>query len=75
MAFGRSPKGTQASSSSKGKRSVSPPTGTPPEGPAKMTQASSLGTPPVSSPKPSSTPPPPPPAKEEKVNRLEKENA
>ncbi|KAL0361255.1 UNVERIFIED_CONTAM: hypothetical protein Sradi_3810000 [Sesamum radiatum] len=38
---------------------MSPPTGTPPEGPAKRTRASSLGTPLLSSPKPSVTPPPP----------------
>ncbi|KAL0444714.1 UNVERIFIED_CONTAM: hypothetical protein Slati_2194100 [Sesamum latifolium] len=55
---GRSPKRTPASSSSKGKRPMSHPTGTPPEGPAKRTRASSLGTPPVSSSKPSVTPPP-----------------
>ncbi|KAL0445088.1 UNVERIFIED_CONTAM: hypothetical protein Slati_2231500, partial [Sesamum latifolium] len=55
----RSPKGTPASSGSKGKRPMSPPTGTPTEGPAKRTRASSLGTPPISSSKPSATPPPP----------------
>ncbi|KAL0421053.1 UNVERIFIED_CONTAM: hypothetical protein Slati_3128200 [Sesamum latifolium] len=46
---------------------MSHPTGMPNEGPAKRTRASSLGTPPISSSKPSVTPPPPPPStKEEK---------
>ncbi|KAL0433818.1 UNVERIFIED_CONTAM: hypothetical protein Slati_2716100 [Sesamum latifolium] len=62
----RSPKGTPASSSSNGKRPMSPPAGVPSKGPVKRTRASSLGTPPTGSSKPSSTPPPPPPTKEEK---------
>ncbi|KAL0439396.1 UNVERIFIED_CONTAM: hypothetical protein Slati_2422600 [Sesamum latifolium] len=62
----RSPKGTPVSSGSKGKRPMSPPAGVPSEGPAKRTRASSLGTPPTGSSKPSATPPPPPPIKEEK---------
>ncbi|KAL0445045.1 UNVERIFIED_CONTAM: hypothetical protein Slati_2227200 [Sesamum latifolium] len=62
----RSPRGTPASNRSKGKRSVSPPPGVTPGGPAKRTRASSLGTPPTSSSKPSSTPPPHPSLKEEK---------
>ncbi|KAL0430672.1 UNVERIFIED_CONTAM: hypothetical protein Sradi_0693200 [Sesamum radiatum] len=57
----RLPKGTPVSSSLKGKRPMSPPTGTPTEGSAKRTRASSLGTPPISSFKPSAIPPPPPP--------------
>ncbi|KAL0445723.1 UNVERIFIED_CONTAM: hypothetical protein Slati_1700200 [Sesamum latifolium] len=63
---GRSPKGTPTSSSSKGKRPMSPPIGTPLEGPAKRTRASSLETSPVSSSKPSANPLPPPLLKEEK---------
>ncbi|KAL0462786.1 UNVERIFIED_CONTAM: hypothetical protein Slati_0166200 [Sesamum latifolium] len=57
-----------ASSSSKGKRPMSPPSRMPNEGPAKRTRTSSLGTPPISSSKHSVTPPPPPPppTKEEK---------
>ncbi|KAL0416461.1 UNVERIFIED_CONTAM: hypothetical protein Slati_3478000 [Sesamum latifolium] len=62
----RSPKGTPFSSGSKGKRPISPPGGITSEGPAKRTRASSLGTPPTGSSKPSATPPPPPPIKEEK---------
>ncbi|KAL0402485.1 UNVERIFIED_CONTAM: hypothetical protein Slati_4278400 [Sesamum latifolium] len=53
----RSPRGTPASSGSKGKRPMSPPSGY---------RASSLGTPPTGSSRPSATPPPPPPLKEEK---------
>ncbi|KAL0455943.1 UNVERIFIED_CONTAM: hypothetical protein Slati_0933500 [Sesamum latifolium] len=62
----RSPKGTPASSGSKGKRPMSPPAGVTSEGPSKRIRASSLGTPPTGSSKPSATPPPPPPIKEEK---------
>ncbi|KAL0411955.1 UNVERIFIED_CONTAM: hypothetical protein Slati_3785200 [Sesamum latifolium] len=61
-----SPKGTPASSGSKGKKPMPPPRGVTSEGPAKRTRASSLGTPPIGSSKPSATPPPPPPIKEEK---------
>ncbi|KAL0462878.1 UNVERIFIED_CONTAM: hypothetical protein Slati_0175400 [Sesamum latifolium] len=62
----RSPRGTPASSGSKGKRPMSPPAGITFEGPAKRTRASSLGTPPTGSSRPSATLPPPPPPKEEK---------
>ncbi|KAL0411718.1 UNVERIFIED_CONTAM: hypothetical protein Slati_3761500 [Sesamum latifolium] len=59
-------RGTPASSASKGKRPMSPSGGTPSEGPAKRTRASSIATPPASSLRPSAPPPPPPPNREEK---------
>ncbi|KAL0345833.1 UNVERIFIED_CONTAM: hypothetical protein Sradi_4414600 [Sesamum radiatum] len=62
----RSPRGTLASSGSKGQRPMSPPTRITSEGSAKRTRASSLGTPPTCSSKPSATPPPPPLFKDEK---------
>ncbi|KAK4406597.1 hypothetical protein Sango_0666200 [Sesamum angolense] len=51
----QSPRGTPASSSSKGKRSTSPSPGLTPGGLAKRTRASSLGTPPTRSSRSSST--------------------
>ncbi|KAL0293255.1 UNVERIFIED_CONTAM: hypothetical protein Sradi_6948600 [Sesamum radiatum] len=50
-----SPKGIPASNGSKGKRPMSPHAGVTFEGPSKRTRASSLGTPPTSSSKPSAT--------------------
>ncbi|KAL0386272.1 UNVERIFIED_CONTAM: hypothetical protein Sradi_3021500 [Sesamum radiatum] len=60
----RSARGTPASSTSKGKRLMSPSEGAPSEGPAKRTRGGSTGTPPAFSYKPS-MPSPPPPVKEE----------
>ncbi|KAL0409687.1 UNVERIFIED_CONTAM: hypothetical protein Sradi_1903100 [Sesamum radiatum] len=61
----RSARGTPGSSTSKGKRPMSPSERAPSEGPAKRTRGGLIGTPPAFSSKPS-MPSPPPPVKEEK---------
>ncbi|KAL0345973.1 UNVERIFIED_CONTAM: hypothetical protein Sradi_4428600 [Sesamum radiatum] len=57
----RSPKGTPASSDSKGKRTASPTGGTTPEASFKKAKMSSLGTPQSNSARPSAMPSPHPP--------------
>ncbi|KAL0447818.1 UNVERIFIED_CONTAM: hypothetical protein Slati_1909700 [Sesamum latifolium] len=59
-------RGASAPSASKGKRSMSPSRGMPSDGPVKRARASSTGTPPISSSRPSVPSPPPPPSREEK---------